>query len=49
VRRGSQNPVAVVIRLEGDHVTVCLTQADRPEELESREKLDEVTPLDGWV
>lgn len=49
VRRGIQDHVGVVVRLEGDDVIVCLTQADRLEELELRVKRNEVTPLDGWV
>ena len=49
VRRGVQDKIGVVVRLEDDYVVVHWTHAEQPEELEFRAHCDDVKPLDGWV
>ena len=49
VRRGVQDKIGVVVRLEDDYVVVHWTHAEQPEELEFRAHRDDVKPLDGWV
>jgi hypothetical protein len=49
VRRGVQDKIGVVVRLEDDYVVVHWTHAEQSEELEFRAHRDDVKPLDGWV
>jgi hypothetical protein len=49
VRRGLSEHMGVVVRLEGEHVVVCWTQSEWPDELEFRAHRDDVKQLDGWV
>jgi hypothetical protein len=49
VRRGVQDKIGVVVRLEDDYVVVNWTHAEQPEKLEFRAHRDDVKPLDGWV
>ena len=48
-RRGVQDKIGVVVRLEDDYVVVHWTHAEQSEELEFRAHRDDVKPLDGWV
>jgi hypothetical protein len=49
VRRSNRNFIGVVIRLEGDYVTIRWTISDFGETTEYTAHRDDVTPLAGWL
>jgi hypothetical protein len=49
VRRGVQERIAVVVRVEGEHVVVHLTQTELNEPIEFSAHRHDVRPLKGWV
>jgi hypothetical protein len=48
VRRGGQNRIGVVTRVQGNHVIVRWTNSDLSETAEYCANRDDVTPLAGW-
>ena len=49
VRRGVQERIAVVVRVQGEHVVVHLTQTELNEPMEFSAHRHDVRPLKGWV
>lgn len=49
VRRGVQERIAVVVRVEGERVILHLTQSELNEPPEFSAHQDDLRPLKGWV
>ena len=49
VRRGDQNRIGVVVRLQGDYVIIRWTNSDLGETAEYHAHRDDVTPLADWL
>jgi hypothetical protein len=49
VRRGILENIGIVVRLEGERVTVRWTQSEWPGELEFSAHRNDVKPLKGWI